>query len=75
MQPASSLKYMPQLDALRAFAVLAVMVHHFLPVDRYLPTDYLTLGLVAVRPTRPLDEAPPRAARPGRREPAPLYAS
>jgi peptidoglycan/LPS O-acetylase OafA/YrhL len=49
MQPASSLKYMPQLDALRAFAVLAVMVHHFLPVDRYLPTDYLTLGLIAVR--------------------------
>jgi peptidoglycan/LPS O-acetylase OafA/YrhL len=40
---------MPQLDALRAFAVLAVMVHHFLPVDRYLPTDFLTLGLLAVR--------------------------
>jgi len=49
MQTASSLKYMPQLDALRAFAVLAVMVHHFLPVDRYLKGDYLTLGLLAVR--------------------------
>lgn len=49
MQPARSLKYMPQLDALRAFAVLAVMVHHFLPVDRYIPTDFLTLGLLAVR--------------------------
>jgi peptidoglycan/LPS O-acetylase OafA/YrhL len=40
---------MPQLDALRALAVLAVMVHHFLPVDRYLPADYITLGLLAVR--------------------------
>jgi len=40
---------MPQLDALRAFAVLAVMVHHFLPVDHYVPTDYLTLGMLAVR--------------------------
>jgi peptidoglycan/LPS O-acetylase OafA/YrhL len=35
---------MPQLDALQALAVLAVMVHHFLPVDRYIPTDYVTLG-------------------------------
>jgi peptidoglycan/LPS O-acetylase OafA/YrhL len=25
------------------------MVHHFLPVDHYIPTDYLTLGLLAVR--------------------------
>jgi len=49
MQAASSLKYMPQLDALRALAVLAVMVHHFLPVDQYIPTDYITLGLLAVR--------------------------
>jgi peptidoglycan/LPS O-acetylase OafA/YrhL len=49
MHPAPSLRYMPQLDALRAFAVLAVMVHHFLPVDRYIPTDFLTLGLLAVR--------------------------
>lgn len=49
MQASQSLKYMPQLDALRALAVLAVMVHHFLPVDRYLPNDYLTLGLLAVR--------------------------
>jgi len=40
---------MPQLDALRALAVLAVMVHHFLPVDRYIPPDYITLGFLAVR--------------------------
>jgi peptidoglycan/LPS O-acetylase OafA/YrhL len=49
MQPGSTLKYMPQLDALRAFAVLAVMVHHFLPVNQFIPEDYLTLGLLAVR--------------------------
>lgn len=49
MQAPDSLKYMPQLDALRALAVLAVMVHHFLPVDRFLPPDYITLGLLAVR--------------------------
>jgi peptidoglycan/LPS O-acetylase OafA/YrhL len=48
-QASNSLKYMPQLDALRAMAVLAVMAHHFLPVDRYIPTDYITLGLFAVR--------------------------
>src|SRR5689334_6993090 len=46
---APSLKYMPQLDALRALAVLAVMVHHFLPVDRFIPPDYITLGFLAVR--------------------------
>ena len=40
---------MPQLDALRALAVLAVMVHHFLPVDHYIPPDYITLGFLAVR--------------------------
>jgi peptidoglycan/LPS O-acetylase OafA/YrhL len=49
MQPPTSLRYMPQLDALRALAVLAVMVHHFLPVDHYLPPDYVTLGFLAVR--------------------------
>ena len=49
MQAGSSLRYMPQLDALRALAVLAVMVHHFLPVDRYIPNDYVTLGFLAVR--------------------------
>jgi peptidoglycan/LPS O-acetylase OafA/YrhL len=49
MQAAPSLKYMPQLDALRALAVLAVMVHHFLPVDRYILPDYITLGFLAVR--------------------------
>ncbi len=43
--------YMPQLDALRAFAVLAVMVNHFLPVHRYLPftLDYVSPGMLAVR--------------------------
>ena len=49
MQSSASLKYMPQLDTLRALAVLAVMVHHFLPVERYIPPDYITLGLLAVR--------------------------
>jgi len=49
MQASHSLRYMPQLDALRALAVLAVMVHHFLPVDRFIPNDYVTLGLLAVR--------------------------
>ena len=49
MQGSASLKYMPQLDTLRALAVLAVMVHHFLPVERYIPPDYITLGLLAVR--------------------------
>ena len=49
MKTAPSLGYMPQLDALRAMAVLAVMAHHFLPVYRYIPEDYLTLGLLAVR--------------------------
>ena len=49
MQAAPSLKYMPQLDALRALAVLAVMVHHFLPIDRYIHGDYVTLGFLAVR--------------------------
>src|SRR5215213_440433 len=49
MQAPNSLKYMPQLDALRALAVLAVMVHHFLPVDCLIPADYITLGFLAVR--------------------------
>jgi len=40
---------MPQLDALRAVAVIAVMAHHFLPVDRYIPESFLTLGILAVR--------------------------
>jgi len=39
----------PQLDALRAIAVSAVLVHHFLPVGRFIPEDFLTLGLLAVR--------------------------
>src|SRR6185295_4526890 len=40
---------MRQLDSLRAFAVLAVLIHHFLPVERILPDDFLTLGLLGVR--------------------------
>lgn len=39
----------PQLDALRAIAVGAVLVHHFLTVERLTPDDFLTLGLLAVR--------------------------
>jgi peptidoglycan/LPS O-acetylase OafA/YrhL len=49
VQSPDSRTYMPQLDALRAFAVLAVMVHHFLPIDHYIPSDYVTLGFLAVR--------------------------
>lgn len=40
---------LPQLDSLRAFAVLGVLVHHFLPVAKLLPEDFLTLGLLSVR--------------------------
>ncbi|HXM34622.1 MAG TPA: acyltransferase [Pyrinomonadaceae bacterium] len=40
---------MPQLDSLRAFAIGAVLVHHFLPVDKIIPTDFITLGLIGVR--------------------------
>ncbi len=38
-----------QIDSLRAFAVLAVLVHHFLPVNKLIPDDFLTLGLLGVR--------------------------
>ena len=39
----------PQLDALRAAAVSAVLIHHFLPVYEVFPENFLTLGLLAVR--------------------------
>jgi len=39
----------PQLDALRAFAVIAVLIHHFFPVQRFIPDQFLTLGLLGVR--------------------------
>jgi len=39
----------PQLDALRAIAVSAVLIHHFLPVQRLFSENFLTLGLLAVR--------------------------
>lgn len=38
-----------QVDSLRAFAVLAVLVHHFLPMGRWIPEGFLTLGLLGVR--------------------------
>lgn len=38
-----------QIDSLRAFAVLAVLVHHFLPINKLIPDDFLTLGLLGVR--------------------------
>jgi peptidoglycan/LPS O-acetylase OafA/YrhL len=45
----SSLKYMPQLDALRAFAVLAVMLSHFAPrSDRIFPFAYIGVRLFFV---------------------------
>jgi len=40
---------LPQIDSLRAFAVLGVLVHHFLPLAKLLPEDFLTLGLLSVR--------------------------
>jgi peptidoglycan/LPS O-acetylase OafA/YrhL len=39
----------PQLDSLRGIAVSAVLLHHFLPMERIIPADFLTLGLLAVR--------------------------
>lgn len=41
--------YRPQLDSLRAFAVGIVLIHHFLPVERIIPADYITLGFSGVR--------------------------
>jgi len=41
--------YKPQLDGLRAIAVTAVLIHHFLPVNRLILDDFHTLGLLAVR--------------------------
>ena len=53
--------YMPQLDGLRAVAVVCVMVFHFIPwVDRYAP-----LGTMGVRPFLRLKPHPPLAARGG----------
>ncbi|HEV7376413.1 MAG TPA: acyltransferase [Pyrinomonadaceae bacterium] len=43
--PTTPLPYMPQLDALRTFAVLAVMVSHFLPRLQ----DYADLGGLGVK--------------------------
>jgi peptidoglycan/LPS O-acetylase OafA/YrhL len=42
-------KHMPQLDALRAFAVAAVLIHHF--VGNHLPpvVDWISWGFVGVR--------------------------
>ncbi|MCM3874598.1 MAG: acyltransferase [Pyrinomonadaceae bacterium] len=41
--------YMPQLDGLRTVAVFAVIVHHFLPVARFIPSDFVSLGSLGVR--------------------------
>lgn len=40
---------MPQLDSLRAFAIGAVLIHHFLPVERIISSDFITLGFIGVR--------------------------
>lgn len=40
---------MPQLDALRALAVGAVIVHHFLPLERFLPHNFISFGELGVR--------------------------
>jgi peptidoglycan/LPS O-acetylase OafA/YrhL len=40
---------MPQLDSVRAFAIGAVLIHHFLPVSKIISTDFITLGFIGVR--------------------------
>jgi peptidoglycan/LPS O-acetylase OafA/YrhL len=37
-----------QIDSLRAFAVIAVLIHHFLPAER-ITSDFMTFGLLGVR--------------------------
>jgi len=51
LKPASWMnpRRLPQLDSLRAFAVIAVLVHHFVPVEKIIPEGFLTLGLLGVR--------------------------
>src|SRR5689334_1825326 len=43
MRHTNDLQYKPQLDALRAFAVFAVLVHHYLPEGRVI--SWGTLGV------------------------------
>ena len=40
---------MPQLDGLRALAVGAVLVHHFLPLQRFIPDNFVSFGELGVR--------------------------
>jgi peptidoglycan/LPS O-acetylase OafA/YrhL len=40
--------YKPQLDTLRAFAVSAVMLEHFLPVQRIFPQNIFNLGILGL---------------------------
>lgn len=47
--PKSANGYMPQLDGLRAIAVGAVILHHFLPLGRFIPYDFVTFGDLGVR--------------------------
>src|SRR5262245_19521999 len=40
---------MPQLDGLRAIAVFAVMLHHFLPLAHFPLREFVDLGMLGVR--------------------------
>ena len=48
MDGSSRSNFKPQLDALRALAVCAVLVHHFLPVENVISQQVFHLGLVGL---------------------------
>lgn len=43
------MSYRPQLDSIRAVAIGLVLLHHFLPLHRYVSEDFFSLGLLGVR--------------------------
>lgn len=48
MASSSRTNFKPQLDSLRALAVSAVVVHHFLPVEKIIPQQVFNLGLLGL---------------------------
>ncbi|MGH7873602.1 MAG: acyltransferase family protein, partial [Candidatus Binatia bacterium] len=48
MDSSSGSNFRPQLDALRALAVSAVVVHHFLPIEKVIPQQVFGLGLLGL---------------------------
>jgi peptidoglycan/LPS O-acetylase OafA/YrhL len=48
MESSSRTNFKPQLDSLRALAVSAVVVHHFLPVEKIIPQEVFNLGLLGL---------------------------